>query len=132
MDELKRIALTPLLIGVHIAWVVTNTASRIQLRKTHHPLQSRKGFKIPHHVAIALIIPNSTTTTTTNSLNINNGTNTSRKGKGKEINVEDPSSSLRMEILSCITDIIHWALELGISELSLWNQQGKSCVFFFF
>jgi hypothetical protein len=122
MDELKRILLTPLLVGVHAAWVVANTAGRIRLSNRLDVDSSRsRWLKIPRHIAVVLVLPDSDRSVDEATSHVRQAQ--SRKGKGRA--QDGVECEMERQLLMCLKDVVEWASEVGISELSLWNEQGE-------
>jgi hypothetical protein len=120
MSELKRLALTPLLVGVHAGWTIADSVKRIRLRAPSSCGRLSSSGKTPRHVAVALVLPPSI------DFHVDGRCGSPSLGKGKRralhVELED---EVEKEVLGCVDELVRWAAELGASELSLWNEHGK-------
>jgi hypothetical protein len=123
MDSLRRLVLTPLLVGIHAAYLVSE---RLQSDVSSSSQAVRHSPRSPRHVGFSLVTDEHASG---NSRDLSKCIRRSEeKGKGKQVDLQWTSEEGM--ILSCVTEAVQWAMENGVDEISLWNEEGKCVVRF--
>ena len=131
MDSLRRLAFTPLLVGIHAAHLVVLQVSTITARTSRITTAStsRKAQKCPRHVAFSIVTSHGRKAASSRAAEngdrpIDNSRRArSRKGKEK---AEDIRRTAEEDlILETIRQVVAWALQNGVDEISLWNEDGE-------
>lgn len=130
MDSLRRLAFTPLLLGIHAAHLIalqvsaaTSGGSRIASSS------SRNVQRRPRHVAFSIVTSHGREAASSREPNgdgrstVTYRTTISRKGKEKAEDVRWTTAEAL--VLQTVREAVTWALQNEVDEISLWNEDGE-------
>lgn len=125
MDTLQRIALTPLLIGIHSIDIISQL-----LTPSASTYRSGSSTKVPKHVGFSLVTSKSSGSSSSSRVLRGSAAGTcSPRGsvKGKEKARSDGADwgVMEREMISCVEEIVEWGKGNGVEEISLCNEDGE-------
>jgi len=132
MDSLRRLALTPLLVGIHAAYLLTEQiASAATTSTSARPLTpSRHSLRSPKHVAFSIVTSHGRHSASSRDPEGEGGISCGRREpqpslKGKEKAREVQWTEQEARVLETVREAVAWALRNEVDEISLWNEDGE-------
>jgi hypothetical protein len=130
MDSLRRLAFTPLLLGIHAAHLVALQVSAATFptsRITPSSSSSRKPQRCPRHVAFSIVTSYGRKAASSREPASDGGSAapSPRTRKGKEKAKDVHWTTEEALVLQTVREAVTWALQNGVEEISLWNEDGR-------
>jgi hypothetical protein len=132
MDSLRRLVLTPVLVGVHAAYLLTEQIASAATSSTSARLStpSRHSLRSPKHVAFSIVTSHGRHSASSRDSGANSGDSRSRREpqrsrKGKEKAREGQWTEQEACVLETVREAVAWALRNEVDEISLWNEDGE-------
>ena len=132
MDSLRRLALTPVLLGIHAAYLLTEQIASAATSSTsaRPTTPSRHSVRSPKHVAFSIVTSHGRHSASSRDPAALHGHSRSRREpqqsrKGKEKAREGHWTEQEACVLETVREAVAWALQNEVDEISLWNEDGE-------
>jgi hypothetical protein len=132
MDTLRRLALTPVLVGIHAAYLLTEqiAAAATASSSAQPSTSSRHASRSPKHVAFSIVTSHGRISASSREpgavrRNRLSDREPQRSRKGKEKAGMSRWTEEEAAVLETVREAVKWALQNEVDEISLWNEDGK-------